>query len=141
MHPNSQKAYHELAYYTLSHPSAEFIHQYVVDTFTIQTADETNKPISIVFALAGLFLFSEKGFTGKQVQLAHIRMTKNKINWPELVLPVHRGTISIQDVLAIPEGNERDLLIASWCRDTWEHCIGLKGIITTVLIQAGVLDE
>jgi len=52
----SQELYHELAYYTLSHQSKDFIHQYVVDAFTAQEADNETKPIAIVYALAGLYL-------------------------------------------------------------------------------------
>ena len=51
-----RELYHELSAYTLSHPDPSFIHQYVVDAFAAQTADENTKPIALTFALVGLYL-------------------------------------------------------------------------------------
>jgi hypothetical protein len=70
--------YSELAYYTLAHSDPAFIHQYVVDAYTAQTADESSKPISVVFALIGLYLHVEKGYNGKQVQHAHTRLANRQ---------------------------------------------------------------
>ena len=70
--------YHELCAYTLAHPSPAFIHQHVVDAFAAQRATEQTKPIGLTFALAGLYLHVEKGFSGKQVQRAHMDMGRRK---------------------------------------------------------------
>jgi hypothetical protein len=48
---SDQDLYNELAYYTLSHGDASFIHQNLVDAYTAQHADEFTKPIAVVFAL------------------------------------------------------------------------------------------
>ncbi len=53
---SEQEKYYELAYYTLSHPDPAFIHQHAVDAFTAQNANAGSKPISITFALIGLYL-------------------------------------------------------------------------------------
>src|SRR5262249_50414598 len=63
-----QEAYYELAGYTLVHPDPAFIHQYIVDAYAAQHADAHCKPISISFALAGLYLHLERGYSGKAVQ-------------------------------------------------------------------------
>jgi hypothetical protein len=70
--PAEGQAYHELCACTLQHPDPQFfIHQFLVDAYAAQTADEQTKPIELVFALAGLYLHIEKGFTGREVQRAH----------------------------------------------------------------------
>lgn len=62
--PSERDAYHELQCYTLAHRDAEFVHQYVVDAWAAQYADERTKPVTLTFALAGLFLHLEKGLSG-----------------------------------------------------------------------------
>ncbi|HPR01074.1 MAG TPA: DUF5946 family protein [Saprospiraceae bacterium] len=117
----NQEAFHTLSYYTLSHPDkGYFIHQHIVDAYQAQIATEFSKPISILYALVGLYLFLEKGYTGRQVQLAHMQLSRNKQPGPQLPLPVLRGTVSIEDVLLLPEGNIRDKGIRDWCQSVWD---------------------
>ena len=112
--------YNELAYYTLNHPDPAFIHQHVVDAFAAQTASKQTKPVRITFALVGLYLAVEKGFTGKQVQLAHMRLGKHRKHWLTFPLPENRGSITVSDVLAIPPGQDRDAMIHRWCACVWD---------------------
>jgi hypothetical protein len=79
-----EEQYHELAFYTLSHKGSQFIHQHVVDAFAAQTADAHTKPITLVYALAGLYLLNEKDYTGKEVQQAHVLMSKGSKVFPSL---------------------------------------------------------
>ena len=120
MEKSEQEKYYELTYYTLSHPDKAFIHQHVVDAFAAQTANETNKPMALTFALVGLYLQLEKNYTGRQVQLAHMQMAKNKKPWPRFILPKQRGDITVSDVLALAPGSERDAMINKWCASVWE---------------------
>lgn len=115
-----QEQYYELSYYTLSHVGTTFLHQHIVDAYSAQTAGINTKPISIMFSLAGLYLFVEKDYTGKQVQQAHRQMAKNKIAFPEILLPIERGEITVSDVLAAQPGPERDDMIGQWCVSVWE---------------------
>ncbi len=116
----SQEQYNELAYYTLAHHSEDFIHQYIVDAFTAQMADEKTKPIAIVYALAGLYLQLIKNYTGKQVQQAHVRMSKGSKVFEPIILPLTKGSITIKEVLEKEAGNERDQMIHQWCQSVWE---------------------
>lgn len=118
--PKNDDLYNELAYYTLAHPDPAFIHQLLVDAHTAQTADETTKPIAVVFALIGLYLHLEKSYTGKQVQRAHMQLAKWPNTWPRLPLPNDRGNIRIEQVLATEPGPERDAMIDRWCASVWE---------------------
>lgn len=112
--------YNELAYYSLAHPDPAFIHQFVVDAHTAQTADKSTKPIAVVFALIGLYLHLEKGFTGRQVQRAHMQLAKWPNRWPKLPLPVERGEVRIEHVLEADPGLVRDAAIDKWCASVWE---------------------
>ncbi len=117
--PSDQDLYNELAFYTLAHGDPAFIHQNVVDAFAAQTADESTKPITIVFALIGLYLYVEKGFTGKQVQRAHMQLAKYRRQWLMPALPIDRDAIRIHDVLAAAPGPARDTMIHCWCESAW----------------------
>jgi hypothetical protein len=110
--------YNELAYYTLQLQDECFIHQYIVDAYTIQTADSNTKKISIIFALVGLYLYVEKGYTGKEVQRFHTWMSNNKINWPEVELPIKRGNVTVAMVVD-KDGDDRIKMMNTWCNDVW----------------------
>jgi hypothetical protein len=111
--------YHELSCYSSSHGDPEFIHQYVVDAFALETADDETKNIRVAFALIGLYLHVERNFTGKEVQNAHIKLGKQRKTWPRFVLPLNRGDISIKNVMECPEGLKRDMAIEKWCLSLW----------------------
>ena len=102
----SEDAYNELCYYTLAHRDPSFIHQYVVDAFAAQYADEQTKPIKLTFALVGLYLHVEKQFSGKLVQRVHMDLAQQKRLWPSFALPNARGALTAADVLAVPTGSE-----------------------------------
>jgi hypothetical protein len=116
-----ESACHELSYYTLAHGALTFIHQHVVDAFAAQDADGDDKPIRLTFALVGLYLHVERGYTGRQVQLAHMALARQKRAWPKFPLPPFRGRITAVDVLAAPEGPCRDEMIHEWCVCVWEE--------------------
>ncbi|HYT66167.1 MAG TPA: DUF5946 family protein [Vicinamibacterales bacterium] len=112
-------AYDEVYAYTMQQGGASFILQHVVDAFKAQTAGKDDKPIGIVFALVGLYLRIEKHYSGRQVQRAHMRLGRQKREWPVIELPANRGSMTVLDVAAVPEGPERDLAIDAWCRSVW----------------------
>ncbi|HEX8993634.1 MAG TPA: DUF5946 family protein [Candidatus Paceibacterota bacterium] len=116
---SSQEAYNELSLYTLARKDASFIHQHIVDAFTAQNADEHTKPIALTFALVGLYLYIEKGYTGKEVQRAHMELAEKRREWPRFALPDSRGEIAVFDVLDAAPGDERDRMIDAWCRSVW----------------------
>lgn len=128
-----EEQYHELAFYTLNHPDPSFIHQYVIDAYTAQNADERSKPVSVIFALAGLYLQLEKNFTGKQVQQFHMKMAENKRAWPGIKLPGDRGSCTVADVLAAAPGPERDREIRVWCESVWESFKENRSVIIALV--------
>jgi len=117
---SEREAYDELSFYTLAHSDSAFIHQHIVDAFIAQHADAETKPISIAFALAGLYLHCERNYTGREVQKAHMRLTKAKARLPAFDLPNDRGAITAIDVAKSQPGAERDAAIHDWAACVWK---------------------
>jgi hypothetical protein len=116
---SDEQAYHVLLAYTFE-PAHYLMHQHVVDAYAAQTADEHTKPITLMFALAGLYLHFEKGLTGPEAQQAHIRMANARKDWPRLPLVPERGAMTASDVIQYASGPERDAAIEQWARSAWE---------------------
>lgn len=117
---SEQETFYELSCYTQTHSDPSFIHQYAVDAFAAQNADENTKPITLAFALIGLYLHIEKNYSGKEVQWAHVKLAKHRKQWPMFDIPEYRGNITVYDVIAAPEGPERDKMIRKWSASVWE---------------------
>jgi hypothetical protein len=129
-----QDLYNELTAYTLVHPDrASFIHQYVVDAFAAQNADERTKPITLTFALVGLYLYTEKDYSGRHVQRVHMLLARRRKRWPTFELPAGRGSITVADVMAAPAGPERDAMIRRWSESVWQAFSGHRDRIAELL--------
>lgn len=128
----NREAFNELCYDTLSRGDAEFIHQYVVDAFGAQEAMENDKPIRLVFSLVGLYLHVECGFTGREVQLAHMKLGQIKQKWPRLAIPDARGEIDAAAVLAKPIG-DREAAIHQWCCSVWKAFSIHRSVVVKLL--------
>ena len=127
-------SFHELSFYTLAHDNQKyFIHQHVVDAFAAQEANDNTKPIKVIFALVGLYLFIEKGYSGREVQKAHMRLAEHKGNWPSIELPLNKGNIQIEEVLKENPGESRDKKIKEWCESIWKSYYGSREIIASLL--------
>jgi len=123
----------ELRAYTLAHGDPSFIHQHVVDAFAAQRADERTKPITLTFALVGLYLHVERSWSGRQVQLAHVKLARQGQDWPTFLLPLDRGTMTASDVMRTAPGAERDRMIDAWCAAVWEAYRSYRDDIITLL--------
>jgi hypothetical protein len=136
---SEQEAYDALCAYTLTHGDPTFIHQHVVDAFAAQHADERSKPISVTFALVGLYLLIEKQFSGMQVQRAHMELARHRQSWPTFDLPDDRGTITAIEVMAASEGPERDKAIHAWCASIWASLAENREKIVELLRQHRII--
>lgn len=110
----------DLSCYTVSKQDAAFIHQHVVDAYEAQHAGGITRNSSVIFGLVGLYLALEKGFTGRQVQLVHMRIARVQKTWPRLEPPTRPATLTVADVLRVPDGPEKDALIRRWMAEVWE---------------------
>lgn len=107
----------ELSGFSIRQNQAEFIHQLVVDSYVAQHSGGIAKNIGTTFALAGLCLFVEYNYTGRQIQ--HVHMDIHKQNWERLIPPRH-FKMTVKDVFKANSISERELLIKNWAKSVWE---------------------
>ncbi|HEV8132533.1 MAG TPA: DUF5946 family protein [Acidobacteriota bacterium] len=136
--PSEQEAYEELQCYTLAKGDPAFLHQHVVDAWAAQHADERTKPIALTFALVGLYLHLEKGFSGRQVQRVHMLLARRKQTWPSFALPRERGEVTTIQVMATLGGPERDQAIDAWCASVWKAFRESHSRVAELLEQHGI---
>jgi hypothetical protein len=136
---DEEEAYHEVSAYTLTHGDRTFIHQHVVDAWAAQHAHTDSKPISVFFALVGLYLYVEQGFTGREVQRAHMQLARQPEPWPAVELPAVRGRITALDVLASPDGAARDMMIQAWAKSVWEAYAASRERVIELLRRRGIV--
>ena len=129
-------AYDELCAWTLGHGGAEFIHQHVVDAWLAQHADAATKPVGITMALVGLYLHVEHGWTGREVQKAHMQLARTKRAWPAFELPAQRGEATPSEVLA---AEDRERAIDAWCAAVWQaYASANRARVEALLHAAGI---
>jgi hypothetical protein len=118
--PECLQAYSDLLCYTVAKQDPEFIHQHAVDAYAAQHAGGTTRNITVPFGIIGLYLALEKGYTGKQVQRAHMQIAKLRKDWPRLEPPSRPASINVMDVLQAPDGGGKDAMIRRWMAAVWE---------------------
>ena len=131
-----ESAYVTLYVYALGRQG--FVLQHVVDAHGAQSATENEKPIRLVFSLVGLYLRVERGLSGRAVQRVHMQLGAGKRAWPRLTLPTARGTLTATDVMASPEGAERDAAIDAWCASVWAAFSDNRAAIVSLLRDHGI---
>jgi hypothetical protein len=111
--------YWEVSAYTLSLTDKFFLHQYIVDAYAASHVDTHTKPMKIYFSLLGLYLALEKQYTGREVQLAHMQLGKEKKVWPPYKLPTHYATLTIKDIYETHNA-KKATIIYRWMREVWD---------------------
>ena len=117
--PECWQLYGELSAYTVTRVVGGFIHQLAVDAYAAQHAGEQSLPIGVAFALIGLYLTCEKGYSGAQVQHMHMLLARRSKTWPRFTSPSTRGDLTVRDVLQAPPGEQRDEMLRRWGRSIW----------------------
>ena len=118
--PECLALHNELTGYTVMRGDPEFIHQHFVDAYAAQHTAEGQPTIRAAFALIGLYLACEKGYTGKQVQRMHMLLARRSKQWPRFTPPAHVGELTVQDVLRAEPGQPRDDALMRWARSVWQ---------------------
>lgn len=135
MSADSDDARERLFAYTLERGDAAFVHQHVLDALCAQDADATTPPMRLAFALVGLLLHVERGYTGRQVQRIHTMLARRPTPWPAFALPASRGAFTIDDILAAPPGAERDAAIDASCATVWSAYRACRDGVVELLRQ------
>ena len=105
------EAYYDLTCWTLVRQDAGFVHQHAVDAYAAQHVGERMRPITAVFALIGLYLAVERGYTGREVQLVHMKIGRRR-DWPRLEPPKDRGELTVMDILlAATDAKKEEMLM------------------------------
>ena len=114
------QAFSDLQCYSVAKQDPGFIHQHVVDTYAAQHAGGTTRNITVAFGLIGLYLALEKGYSGKQVQQAHMKIAKIRKEWPRLEPPAEPADLTVMDVLQAVTDAEKDEMIRRWMAAVWK---------------------
>jgi hypothetical protein len=125
--------YGHLAAWTLSLGDPAFAHQHVVDCYAAQHIGPESKPIVAVFALVGIFLALEHGATGRQAQLAHMKLGRKHQDWPRLEQKTHSFDLTVEDILKVQGGPARSLALKSWMECVWSAWRHEHGRIRTIV--------
>ncbi len=122
--PECLALYGELTGYTIAaaqtRNDGQFIHQYMVDTYAAQHAEDHQPPIRVAFALIGLYLELERNYSGKQVQYMHTLLARRSKDWPRFMRPAHTGALTVVDVAQAQPGAERDAALRRWGQSVWD---------------------
>ena len=111
--------YWQLSALTLSLDDPDFPHQLGVDSYAAQHSGLNVKPITTVFALVGLYLTFEKGYTGRAVQLAHVKLGRKHINWPRFQAPDAKADVTVRDVLQRITASNYNEQLQRWGHSVW----------------------
>lgn len=134
-----RRAYDELSCYALAHGGRSFLHQHVVDAWAAQQAHAESAPIGVAFALIGLCLHVERGFSGRNVQRVHMDLARRSRSWPRFELPRERGRITAAEVMRSPAGPQRDQAIEAWCACVWEAWRDAHAAVRELLARHGLV--
>lgn len=121
------QVYSDLQCYTVSKQDSAFIHQHAVDAYAAQHAGGPTRTIAVAFGLIGLYLALERGYTGRQVQLAHMRIARVRKDWPRLEPPGRPADLTVMDVLSAGTDAERDAMIRQWMGAVWASWADRQG--------------
>jgi len=114
------QVFSDIQCYTVAKQDLEFIHQHVVDTYEAQHAGGPTRTIAVAFGLIGLYLAVEKGYTGREVQLAHMRIAKVRKVWPQVEPPDQPALLNVMNVLCSGSDADKDRMIRKWMTAVWE---------------------
>ena len=105
---------------TMSLHDTEFIHQTAIDSYQAQHAGGINKNISVAFGLIGLYLALERGYSGREVQKAHMVLANRFKDWPKFEPPTREWQMTVQDILQAKSDSEYREKIRLWAKSVWE---------------------
>lgn len=115
-----------------------FTLQHVVDAYAAQHATRDTKPITLFFALVGLYLRVQTRFSGRRVQYIHQLLARRKQGWPAIPPAAQKGTVSALDVVAEPIGPARDEAVDKWCESVWNLYSSSHSVIVRGLHDRGI---
>jgi hypothetical protein len=95
-------------------------HQLLVDTYAAQHAGERSAPITTAFALIGLSLALERGWSGLRVRDAHQELARRYREWPRFATPPSSATMTVEDLAFTRTPGEYVEALHHWAHGVWE---------------------
>ena len=97
-------------------------HQTCVDAYAAQHTGPRMKPITLCFALNGLFLVIERRWSGIAAREAHAHLAKTvpHQSWPRLRKPDDVGSVTVLDVVLAADPEDQAVAIEKWGTSVWE---------------------
>src|SRR5437763_7675505 len=101
-------------------PQLGALHQLTVDAYGAQHAGEQVPAIGVAFALIGLHLALDDGWSGSHVRAAHQYLADRGGEWPVFSAPPSRAALTIADVAGSPTPEEHATRVRAWATSVWE---------------------
>jgi len=126
LHPRSNASeacwqlFGEVAAYQLGHlTTLGRVHQLMVDAYGAQHAGASASRKGVAFALIGLRLSLEQGWSGDEIRDAHRYLAAASKPWPEFAPPSHGAWMTVADVAKAtsPEAHARS--VHGWAASVW----------------------
>jgi hypothetical protein len=135
--PECWALYGEVTGPAMSDPELAGWHQLTVDTYAAQHPLAGANPIRTAFALIGLHLALDRGWTGVQVRDAHKRLADGGGPWPVFARPAALdGTRrSIGGVYAAPTASAHVRMLHDWAEEVWAAWRPSAGVQVESLVQ------
>ena len=84
------------------------------------TQGEEHARLRLYLVFIGLYLAQEKGYTGLQVQRAHVKIGRTRRDWPRLEPPEHPAELTVMDVLQVGTDAEKEEMLLRWAASVWQ---------------------
>ena len=101
-------------------PELGRFHQLSVDAYAAQHAGDRVPPIATAFALIGLHLTLDEGWTGTAVRAAHQHLAQRFHEWLAFLPPSDPASLTIASVAASQTPREHAERVQAWARSVWE---------------------
>jgi hypothetical protein len=95
-------------------------HQLLVDTYAAQHATERSPRIGVGFALIGLHLALDLGWSGLDVRDAHQRLANAYRDWPPFEAPGTRGALTVVDLALASSPADHVERLHAWAASVWD---------------------
>ena len=126
---NGEVAAHEAAHVA----ALGRLHQLTVDTYAAQHAGGSAARIGVAFAVIGLRLSLDEGWSGEEVRDAHQYLGANFKAWPEFAQPAERTWMTVYDVALATSPDERARLVHRWAAEVWAAWEPVREDVVTLL--------
>jgi len=105
----------------LSHiPKLGGLHQLTEDAYAAQHAGLRVPAIGMAFALIGLHLALDEGWTGTAIRAAHQYLAAHYKDWPQFAAPAEPAALTVAHVAGSPTPEEHASRVGAWAASVWE---------------------